>query len=280
MVSLRNKYTGQETKEIRLAHFSVKEYLTSSRVRRDLSRFFKENTARTSIAHVCLTYLIHLDQESDLQNITRTFPFAKYSAMYWVRHAVAGEENEILRGLITEFFLRRKRSFDICTGLYQSWKRFSLSKEFDAPSPLCYASFMGFYFAVQVLLEEGADPNAQGGRYENAALQAASAEGHEQIVKLLLDNGANVDAQCGSYGSALQAASAKGHEQIVKLLLDNGANVNAQGGIFGSALYAASANRHGQIIGLLYDNGANVDPRDEYQTARFRRFLILARAML
>jgi ankyrin repeat protein len=49
------------------------------------------------------------------------------------------------------------------------------------------------------------------------------------VVKLLLDAGANVNAQGGHYGNALQAASLPGHESVVKLLLEAGANVNAQG---------------------------------------------------
>jgi ankyrin repeat protein len=43
--------------------------------------------------------------------------------------------------------------------------------------------------------------NAQGGEYGNA-LQAASAEGHGQIVQLLLEKGADVNTQGGSYGYA------------------------------------------------------------------------------
>jgi ankyrin repeat protein len=48
-------------------------------------------------------------------------------------------------------------------------------------------------------------------------------------VKLLLDKGADVNAQGGYYGNALQAASSDGHEAVVKLLLNKGADVNAQG---------------------------------------------------
>jgi ankyrin repeat protein len=41
-------------------------------------------------------------------------------------------------------------------------------------------------------------------------------------VKLLLDKGADVNAKGGYYGNALHAASVSGHEQVVKLLFDEG----------------------------------------------------------
>jgi ankyrin repeat protein len=43
------------------------------------------------------------------------------------------------------------------------------------------------------------------------------------VVKLLLDKGANVNAQSGHYGNALQAASIYGHDAVVRLLVDKGA---------------------------------------------------------
>ena len=76
---------------------------------------------------------------------------------------------------------------------------------------------------VQLLLNKGANVNAQGGKFGNA-LQAASYEGHKEVVQLLLDKGADVNAQGGDeYGSALQAASSKGHDEVVQLLRDRGA---------------------------------------------------------
>ncbi|CAG8262934.1 unnamed protein product [Penicillium salamii] len=73
-----------------------------------------------------------------------------------------------------------------------------------------------------LLLDKGADVNADGGKYGNA-LQAASAEGHRAIVTLLLDKGADVNADGGKYGNAIQAASAEGHQEIVTLLQTRGA---------------------------------------------------------
>ncbi|KAH6853156.1 hypothetical protein B0I37DRAFT_301466, partial [Chaetomium sp. MPI-CAGE-AT-0009] len=61
--------------------------------------------------------------------------------------------------------------------------------------------------------------------------QAASLEGHGEIVQLLLDKGADANAQGGLYGNALQAASCTGHGEIVQLLLHKGADIKAQGGV-------------------------------------------------
>ena len=48
-------------------------------------------------------------------------------------------------------------------------------------------------------------------------------DGHEAVVRLLLEKGADVNAQGGQYGNALQAASYRGHEAVVRLLLKSGA---------------------------------------------------------
>ncbi|EDU40458.1 ankyrin repeat domain containing protein [Pyrenophora tritici-repentis Pt-1C-BFP] len=138
-------------------------------------------------------------------------------------------------------------------------KKLVLERKDSYDQALLYlAADNGHYGTTELLLEKGADVNAQGGEYGNA-LQAASARGHEAIVKLLLDKGADVNAQGGGYGNALQAASAGGHEAIVKLLLNKGADVNAQGGGYGNALQAASAGGHEAIVKLLLNKGADVN---------------------
>ena len=57
-----------------------------------------------------------------------------------------------------------------------------------------------------MLLERGADVNAQGGHYGNA-LQAIAMNGNIEIVQLLLERGADVNAQGGEHGNALQNAA-------------------------------------------------------------------------
>lgn len=58
-------------------------------------------------------------------------------------------------------------------------------------------------------------------------------------VRLLIDKGADVNAERGEHGTILQAAAFEEKTEIVRLLLDRGADVNAQGGRYGTALYAA-----------------------------------------
>src|SRR5947207_1319156 len=82
---------------------------------------------------------------------------------------------------------------------------------------------------VEKLLVNGADVNAQGGHYGNT-LQAASVNGHPEVVEMLLARGADVNAQIGDYGNALQAASWRGNREVVEMLLVKGPDVNAQSG--------------------------------------------------
>jgi ankyrin repeat protein len=114
---------------------------------------------------------------------------------------------------------------------------------------------------VRMLIENGADVNKSGGPHGNA-LQAASYDGNKDVMRLLIASGANVNAQGGKFGTALRAACSRGYEPVVQLLLENGANANSNGGKYGSLLGAAALGGHDAVVKLLLEYGASTEEID------------------
>jgi ankyrin repeat protein len=130
--------------------------------------------------------------------------------------------------------------------------------------PLCKAAEEGHEEIVRLLFDKGADINAECEEDDlGSALQSACGHANEELVKLLLARGASVDQQGGRFGNALQAASYNGHVKIVRLFLDARADIHAQGGMHGNALQAASEKGHVPVVKLLLERGA--DPNAEGQ---------------
>ena len=91
------------------------------------------------------------------------------------------------------------------------------------------------------------------------ALLAASEQGHLNVVKLLLDHGAEENKQTPGGSSALMAASLNGHCGVIELLITKGANVNMQDSNGISSLMIASEVGHCNAAALLIENGAEMD---------------------
>jgi len=252
---------GPEMMYVRLAHFSVKEYLISTRPSIERYKLSAQESHET-LATCCLVYLLHFNQDEwqnpDCESI---FSLARYASRFWTEHArVSGMRSNQQRDLSTEIFTQNSTAF-------LAWMRFfEIDRPWDRnpdirrtlfalPKPLYVASHEGLAQAVSAILAAGAEVNAQGGRLGNA-LQAASSGGHEQVVQMLLAAGAEVNAQGGHFGNALQAASSRGDEKVVQMLLAVGAEVNAQGGHFGNALQAASSLGQEKVVQMLLDAGA------------------------
>ncbi|KAF1954428.1 hypothetical protein CC80DRAFT_567678 [Byssothecium circinans] len=222
----KDRELGLARQIVVLAHYSVKEYLLSDRIGIGLAAHYAMQNAacHDAIARSCLGYLLQFQGPELLRHDNaKEFRLAEYSARFWIKHAqAAGEQSEGYTQEAMVMFREKKNTYLNWLRIYdpdREWKEPDFQKGLESlPAPLYYASLVGLRKIVKLLLDKDADVNAQGGRYGNA-LQAASARGHEAIVKLLLDK----DANGGHYGNALQAASAGGHEATVKLLAENGA---------------------------------------------------------
>ncbi len=106
-------------------------------------------------------------------------------------------------------------------------------------------------------LNKGANINYQDKKNGNTALMYASLKGYEDMVKFLLDKGANVNIQNNVGDTALSFAVLKGYEDIVKLLLDSGVNVNIQNNDGDTVLLFAVDNGQLPIVKILLEYSAN-----------------------
>lgn len=94
-------------------------------------------------------------------------------------------------------------------------------------------------------------------------LMYAAANGHEKIVRILLQNEVNVD-QKNCYGwTALLQASCYGHREVVYTLLQQGAQINIGNSWGTTALVAACQGKFVSIVQDLLDRDAGINTADE-----------------
>ncbi len=113
---------------------------------------------------------------------------------------------------------------------------------------------------VRVLLEAGADENARG-EWAQTLLILASKNGHLTTVELLLKSGARINDLDYWEQNSLMHASKGGHLSVTKVLLEKGADVNAKGSRSTPLIYA-SQNGHLTTVEHLLNSGASVNTFD------------------
>lgn len=251
-----------------LAHYSVQEYLVSDRIKQGPANQYhmQEGEIHGAIMKGCIGYLSQFqgpitDEQFDISAL------ALYSAEFWHSHfQKVGDETEIICRLALSVF-----SMD--NPVYHSWLRlgdpeglemdkapFLHTKLDDMETPLYYAAILGLDRITELLLDQGADINAQGGMFGDA-LAAAVHRRHTAVAKLLIDAGANVNSTDMIWGTPLYQASERNDEATVKLLISAGADVNAsmpENCDWDNALQAA-IGRGGEeaTVKLLLEGGAD-----------------------
>ena len=136
------------------------------------------------------------------------------------------------------------------------------TKAENGMTPLMFAASNGYTETAKLLIDNGANVNAKKDYFDLTPLMFAAANGYTEIVKLLIDNGANVNAKDKDDRTPLIWAAVGGNTETAKLLINNGANVNTKDKDKHTPLMYATRENRPEIVKLLIDAGADVNAKD------------------
>jgi Ankyrin repeats (3 copies) len=250
------------------------------------------------LARACLTVLLELDEKTDKKRLG-TFPLAFYAAQNWVDHAKFGKMTPEIEDAIIRLFDPKKSHLCAWTWIHNMQLRFhfrTIDQLNERPQPdsaaaLCLAAYCGFtWLAEHLIITHAEDINGRR-HYKNAtplhwafwghhdAVMELSAkcagiqrdiedesriarhEGHLDVMHILLEHGADIDAQDRFGDSVSHWAADHGYVEVLRLLLQYNANTNARGRGTWTPLHHASSTGHVKATQLLLEYGADVNAR-------------------
>ena len=115
---------------------------------------------------------------------------------------------------------------------------------------------------AKILIKNGAEIDAKTNNGLQSPLHFASSEGHQEVVKLLLENGATHDIKDIDDNEPIHYASALGHNQCVEILIQHGAYLNTRGRFGLTPLQRAINKNHTVSAQILLNYGASFNFKD------------------
>ena len=98
----------------------------------------------------------------------------------------------------------------------------------DNSKDLWAAARAGNLEGIKHYIKEGGDVNALGQMFQLSALSWSALHGQTEAVRLLIENGVDVNIKSGDGSTPLHSAAFLGRTEVAKLLLENGANIQAR----------------------------------------------------
>jgi len=211
-------YKARKALAVQFIHGSVREHLLqhTDLLADDRSGTMSQaDVCHTEIAGACLRYILSLsEQVLETGKRAPRRALARYAAKHWSEHLrmCSRPRNRELCDLACNLLQYNTTALlawlQLCD-VEQASPDWELTAADLAP-PLYYAATTGVSEVVSSMILPGVDVDATGGRY-GSALQAASAGGHVEVVEVLLDAGAQIDA---GNGNALHTAINNGNETV------------------------------------------------------------------
>ena len=260
------------TKVIQFSHFSVKEYLTSTRLYEasdTISRRYhiSMTPAHTLTTQACLGILLHLDNDSITGDDHGKWPLAKYAADYWAGHArFEGVAQNVEDGL-KQLFDPSKPHLAVCISIHDPREqRYRQAGWLLTPlgTPLHYAAIWGLHFIVGFLIIELLqNVHSQDFTDDATPLHLASSSGHIKVTQMLIKYGADVTAQDKNGETPLHLASLYGRVEVVRMLIKSGADVAAPNKALMTPLHLASCYGRVEVARMLIESNADMAAQNE-----------------
>ena len=106
------------------------------------------------------------------------------------------------------------------------------------------------------LLDDGADVNEPN---IMPPLQIAAFNGHVEVLELLIERGADLDATSTMFGTALHAAAKRGYAEAIEVMIEAGGDPNSRNKDQFTPLMVTSVHGHARAASALIEGGADVD---------------------
>lgn len=155
----------------------------------------------------------------------------------------------------TAMFLNHKADFQTTHTCIEKVKEESFER---ARTPLQLATQQGHIEIFKLLVSEGADIEDES---TGMLLRLAASWGRCEIAQYLLNAGIETEGKDDDSWTALHCAARWGHGEVIKLLIDAGANIEARAKDGRSPLMFATRNGCLEATRILLDYGANIQAR-------------------
>jgi hypothetical protein len=159
--------------------------------------------------------------------------------------------------IILLFFAYSDKIWAQIEGLYNS-----STEQFAGISTLMSATANNDIDGVRFFSKAGASIINQRNKGGATSLHIACREGNFEIVKILIDNGANVNIVDNEGWSPLMRASLAGKQDIVEILLKNGAKAQLLNSLNEGALVHATTSKCLECINQIIENGNLIKTMD------------------
>lgn len=253
----------KESDIIRLVHYTTQKYFEEMQI-----CWFP--TAETEIMTSCITYLSFVAFEGgvcvsheEFQQRLQSNPLYNYAAKNWGYHI---QETPILPRQLMNFLECETKVEASCQALMYDERAPWIARN-QTPAGMTglhLAAYFGQPQVVDELLMRKYGPDSKDA-YNRTPLSYAAENGQETTVRLLLDDGEDLESRDFRHKrSALSWAALKGHKVVVKILLRGGADLESRDEDARTPLSFAAAEGHEAVVNLLVE-GAHLDSTEEKQ---------------